>query len=138
MSTKIENVVYRASWRDEISATLNSVSFSTATRRLHSRPRQLGIRQWTQIDPSSHKTQPAGARIAQMITQQRRTNGTHRIHSAVPGSAHWQRLRKRHRRYLEISNVSQRRHHGGSRRPNVHWQVSRYDNRRLQHPCTTD
>jgi len=31
MSTKIENVVYRASWRDEISATLNSVSFSTAT-----------------------------------------------------------------------------------------------------------
>jgi hypothetical protein len=32
MSTKIENVVYRASWRDEISANLESVSFSTATR----------------------------------------------------------------------------------------------------------
>jgi len=31
MSTKIENVVYRASWRDEISANLESVSFSTPT-----------------------------------------------------------------------------------------------------------
>ncbi len=31
MSTKIENVVYRASWRDEISANCESGSFSTAT-----------------------------------------------------------------------------------------------------------
>jgi hypothetical protein len=31
MSTKIENVVYRASERDEISANIESVSFSTAT-----------------------------------------------------------------------------------------------------------
>ncbi len=31
MSTKIENVVYRASWRDEISANVESVTFSTAT-----------------------------------------------------------------------------------------------------------
>jgi hypothetical protein len=32
MSTKIENVVYRASQRDEISANFESVSFSTPTR----------------------------------------------------------------------------------------------------------
>ena len=31
MSTKIENVVYRASWRGEISADFSRVSFSTAT-----------------------------------------------------------------------------------------------------------
>jgi hypothetical protein len=31
MSTKIENVVYRASWHDEISANFESESFSTAT-----------------------------------------------------------------------------------------------------------
>jgi hypothetical protein len=31
MSTKIENIVYRASWRDEISANFESVSFSIAT-----------------------------------------------------------------------------------------------------------
>jgi hypothetical protein len=31
MSTKIENVVYRASWRNEISVTFKSESFSTAT-----------------------------------------------------------------------------------------------------------
>jgi hypothetical protein len=31
MSTKIENVVYRASWRDEISVNFECVSFSTAT-----------------------------------------------------------------------------------------------------------
>jgi hypothetical protein len=31
MSTKIQNVVYRASWSDEISANFESVSFSTAT-----------------------------------------------------------------------------------------------------------
>jgi hypothetical protein len=31
MSTKIKNVVYRASWRDEISANFESLSFSTAT-----------------------------------------------------------------------------------------------------------
>ncbi len=31
MSTKIENVVYRASQRDEISANFENVSFSTAT-----------------------------------------------------------------------------------------------------------
>jgi hypothetical protein len=31
MSAKIENVVYRASGRDEISANFESVSFSTAT-----------------------------------------------------------------------------------------------------------
>src|SRR5438132_13125239 len=31
MSTKIQNVVYRAPWSDEISANFESVSFSTAT-----------------------------------------------------------------------------------------------------------
>ena len=31
MSTKIENVVYRTSWRNEISANFESVSFSTPT-----------------------------------------------------------------------------------------------------------
>ena len=31
MSTKTENVVYRTSWRNEISANFESVSFSTAT-----------------------------------------------------------------------------------------------------------
>jgi len=34
MSTKIENVVYRASYRDEISADFSRVSFSTATRHI--------------------------------------------------------------------------------------------------------
>ena len=36
MSTKIENVVYRASWRNEISVNFESVSFSTATSVLTS------------------------------------------------------------------------------------------------------
>src|SRR6266576_2962543 len=34
MSTKIQNVVYRASWSDEISANFESVSFFNSHRRL--------------------------------------------------------------------------------------------------------
>ncbi len=38
MSTTIENVVHRASWRDEISANFGSVSFPTATRHYTHNP----------------------------------------------------------------------------------------------------
>ena len=38
MSTKIKNGVYRASSRDEISANIEIMSFSTATGVLHSEP----------------------------------------------------------------------------------------------------
>jgi hypothetical protein len=43
MSTKIENVVYRASWRDEISANFESVSFSTATRSCTNKTLRLSV-----------------------------------------------------------------------------------------------
>ena len=36
MSTKIENVVYRASWRNEFSANFESMSFFNSHSRFHS------------------------------------------------------------------------------------------------------
>jgi hypothetical protein len=44
MSTKIENVVYRAFYRDEISADFSLASFSTATPGFDSYPTQYDRR----------------------------------------------------------------------------------------------